>query len=153
MQTHIFLEKKSDNAQKVIYLALSRDFATDRSLQSREMVMISFSEKCIAALDKELASRHLAPIEFDLVRGKHESYLYAKVVQKDLLIELYVYTDEAGCKLNKRDWKIFEKWDFSDDNELIQRFVAYVISVLTTGPGIKEDHRGWFGSLMKPQTS
>jgi hypothetical protein len=116
------------------------------------MVMASFSEKCIAALDREIASRRLKPVEFEQVRGKHEAYEYARVVQKDLLVELYVYTDEAGCKLNERDWTIFEKWDFSDDNDLIQKFVAYVIRVLTIGPGIKEEHQGWLGSLMKPQT-
>ncbi|MBB3226225.1 hypothetical protein FHW69_000815 [Luteibacter sp. Sphag1AF] len=115
--------------------------------------MTSFSERCIAALAKEMALRRLQPIQFELVRGKHEVYEYAKVVQRDLLVELYVYTDEAGCTLNERDWKIFEKWDFSDDNDLIRSFVAYVIKVLTTGPGIKEEHRGWLDSLIKPQTS
>lgn len=98
---------------------------------------LTFSERCIAALADAMASRRLPPIEFELIRGRHEQYRYAKVIQKNLLIELYVYLDEAGCALNKSEWKIFEKWDFSDDNELIQRFVAYVISVLTTGPGIK----------------
>lgn len=112
----------------------------------------SFAERCIAALDKEIALRRLSPIKFELAHGKHEEYQYAKVVQKDLLIELNVFADEAGCALNGRDWKIFEKWDFSDDNDLIREFVAYVIRVLTTGPGIKEEHHGWLGSSMKPQT-
>jgi len=112
--------------------------------------MTSFSERCIAALARELALRRLQPIQFDLVRGKHEAYEYARVVQENLSVELYVYTDEAGCKLNGRDWTIFEKWDFSDDSDLIREFVAYVIKMLTTGPGIKEDHHGWLGSLMKP---
>ena len=109
------------------------------------MVMASFSVRCIAALAEVIESYRLSPIEFEMVQGKHEQYEYAKVIQKDLLIELYVYVDEAGCKLNKSDWKIFEKWDFSDDNELIQQFVAYVISVLTTGPGVKDNSRGWLG--------
>jgi hypothetical protein len=117
------------------------------------MVMISFADRCIATLEKEMTCRHLLPIKFELVQGKHEAYRYSKVSQKDLLVELYVYTDEAGCKLNERDWNIFEKWDFSDDSVLIQRFAAYVISVLTTGPGIKEDQHGWMGSLTKPQPS
>jgi hypothetical protein len=116
------------------------------------MVMTSFPERCIAALAKEIALRRLHPIQFELAHGKHETYKYARVVQRDLLVELYVYADEAGCKLNKRDWTIFEKWDFSDDNDLIREFVAHVIKVLTTGPGIKEEQQGWLDSLMKPQT-
>ncbi|WP_426285999.1 hypothetical protein [Luteibacter sp. E-22] len=116
------------------------------------MVMDSFSERCIDALNKEIASRRLKTIKFELVHGKHEAYEYAKIVQRELLVELYVYADEAGCKLNDRDWTIFEKWDFSDDKDLIRDFVAYVIKVLTIGPGIKDEHHGWIGSLMKPQT-
>lgn len=117
------------------------------------MVMTSFPERCIAVLTKEMALRRLRPIQFERVRGKHEAYEYARVVQRDLLVELYVYADEAGCKLNEREWTIFEKWDFSDDNDLIRDFVAYVIKMLTTGPGIKEGGGGWLGSLMRPQTS
>lgn len=113
--------------------------------------MTNFSERCIAALNEAITSRRLLPIEFELVNGKHEAYQYAKIVQKDLLIELYVYVDEAGCKLNDSDWKIFEKWDFLDDSELIQRFVAYVISVLTTGPGIKDNFAGWKGFSAVPE--
>jgi hypothetical protein len=116
------------------------------------MVMTSFPERCIVDLHKEMASRRLKSVEFKLVQGKHEAYQYAKVVQKDLLVELYVYTDEAGCMLDERDWKIFEKQDFFDDNKLIRQFVAYVISVLTTGLGIKEGKQGWFGPLMKPSS-
>lgn len=106
------------------------------------MVMTGFSERCIAALTKEMASHRLKPIDFELVHGKHEAYECARVVQKDQLVELYVYMDEAGCKLNKRDWTIFEKWDFSDDSDLIREFVAHVIRVLTTSPGIKDEHHG-----------
>lgn len=115
------------------------------------MVMTSFSERCITTLHKELGSHRLKPVEFQVVHGKHEVYEYAKVVQKDFLAELYVYTDEAGCKLNERDWTIFEKWDFSDDNDLIREFVAYVIKVLSTGPGIKEENHGSLGSLTNPR--
>lgn len=117
----------------------------------REMVMERFSERCICALAEALRSYRLSPIEFESVQGKYEQYQYASIIQKDLLIELYVYVDEAGCKLNKSDWKIFEKWDFSDDNELIQKFVAYVILVLTTGAGIKDNsHHGLSLSTKRP---
>lgn len=97
------------------------------------MVMTGFSERCVAALAQEMASRRLSPIQFEMVRGRQEAYEYARVVQKDLLVELYVYSDEAGCKLNETDWTIFEKWDFTSDSDLIREFVTYVISVLTIG--------------------
>jgi len=112
--------------------------------------MISFSERCIAALTKEIGSRRLKPIEFESVHGRHEAYEYARIVQKNSLVELYVYTDEAGCKLNRSDWTIFEKWDFSDENDLIRQFVDYVIKLLTTGPDRKDEHQGWLGSLVEP---
>jgi hypothetical protein len=107
------------------------------------MVATSFPKRCIDTLAKALASYRLPPIEFVAVQGRHEKYWYAKAVQKDLLVELYVYMDEAGCALNKAGWKIFEKWDFSDNNDLIRAFVAYVINVLTVGPGTKDDCRKW----------
>lgn len=115
------------------------------------MVMVSFSERCISALAEAIESYRLSPIEFESVQGKYERYLYARVVQNDFLAELYVYVDEAGCKLNKSDWKIFEKWDFSDDNELIAQFVAYVIRVLISGPGVKDDSRSWLKLSPNPQ--
>lgn len=108
------------------------------------MVAVSFPERCIGALANALASYRLPPVEFSVVQGAREEYWYAQVLQKDLLVELYVYLDEAGCALNKDEWKIFEKWDFSDDNDLIREFVVYVISVLAAGPGAKDDNsRVW----------
>jgi len=117
------------------------------------MVATSFPERCIDALANALASYRLPPIEFAVVQGRHEKYWYAKIVQKSLLVELYVYPDEAGCALNKDGWKIFEKWDFSDDNDLIREFVAYVISVLTMGPGVKDNSRVWGALTPAPKTS
>ncbi len=112
---------------------------------------ISFPERCIEALANALASYRLPSIEFTAVQGRHGKYWYAKVVQKALLIELYVYSDEAGCALNKDGWKIFEKWDFSDDDDLIREFVAYVITVLTVGPGIKDNYQAWGAITPEPK--
>ena len=120
--------------------------------REKTLVMTSFTERCIGTLHEKMASLHLPPVKFVLAQGKYEEYQYAKVSQKDLLVELYVFVDEAGCALNERNWKIFEKWDFSDDSDLIRAFVAYVINVLTS-PGIKEEHQGRFWSLIKPEVA
>jgi hypothetical protein len=110
----------------------------------------SFPARCIAALDTELTAHCLKPIEFSLVHGKNEAYRYAAFVQRGLVIELYVYAEEAGCKLNGSEWTAFKKGDFAIDDELIEQFVAYVLCALTVGRYIKEDQLGWSNPPVRP---
>jgi hypothetical protein len=113
------------------------------------MVMVNFYEKCIDALNKAIVSYRLSPIDFEEVQGKYEEYRYAKVVKNDFKIEIYIYKDEAGCEVNNDTWTIFERWDFSNDIELIQRFVDYIVKLLISGPGIKDDQKAWFGQSIE----
>jgi hypothetical protein len=122
---------------------------TRRSLDCWKMVMVNFYEKCIDALNKAIVSYRLSPIDFEEVQGKYEEYRYAKVVKNDFKIEIYIYKDEAGCEVNNDIWTIFERWDFSNDIELIQRFVDYIVKLLISGPDIKDDQKAWFGQSIE----
>ena len=96
-------------------------------VQTFPITMETFPEKCIRTVNEAAVSFGLPPFEFKLVEGRKENYWRATPVQGKSFIELYVYKDEAGYMLDGREWIIFERPDFSTDQELIQQFVSSVI--------------------------
>lgn len=89
--------------------------------------MNTFSEKCIQAVNEAAISSGLPPFEFRFIEGRKENYWRADPPPENPFIELYVYNDEAGYMLDGKRWIIFERPDFSTEQELIQRFVTSVI--------------------------
>lgn len=93
--------------------------------------MTDFQKKCIETLANARTKSKQTPIDFSCMRGKKQEYLYAKIPHAGKLFELYIYQDEAGCMQNESSWKVFEKPDFSNPDNLIQHFVAYVMQILS----------------------
>jgi hypothetical protein len=93
--------------------------------------MTTFSEQCIGAVNEAAVTQGFPPFEFKLVEGRKENYWRAAPFHEKPFIELYVYEDEAGYMLDGKEWIIFERPDFSTEQELIQQFVASVIDEVT----------------------
>ena len=91
------------------------------------VAMTTFSEQCIQAVNAAAVSSGLPPFEFKFVEGRKENYWRAEPSHEKPFIELYVYADEAGYMLDGKKWIIFERPDFSTEQELIQQFVSGVI--------------------------
>ena len=70
------------------------------------------------------------PLDFAHVHGKKQDYFVAKISGAGQSFDVYVYDDEAGCKKNGTEWTIFERPDFPDEDELIERFVRHLKAVL-----------------------
>jgi hypothetical protein len=62
-------------------------------------------------------------IEFQEITGKKEFYFKTSLKIGKTLVDIYIYKDEAGYMLNSKDWIMFEKPDYQDENELIQSFI------------------------------
>jgi hypothetical protein len=73
---------------------------------------------------------HVDSTPFQEVTGKRETYLKGNIKGSKYILEVYLYEDEAGYFLNGRTWFpwkkwiIFEKPDFSSQEELLQAFLV-----------------------------
>jgi hypothetical protein len=92
--------------------------------------MNEFQRKLFKAITEARASAAKSSLSFSLVRGKKQDYFVAKVAGSGQSFDVYVYEDEAGCMKNGTEWTIFERPDFSDEDQLIDRFVTHLKSVL-----------------------
>jgi hypothetical protein len=79
-------------------------------------------ERCHDILQREGIS-YIGPTQID---GKRESYYLVQLEREDTTIELYIYVNEAGTMLNRKQWRIFEAPDFADEKQLIDAFVGHV---------------------------
>jgi len=72
--------------------------------------------------------------EFESVHGEKEDYQRAVIGSATGPVEVFVYADEAGVMSSDKKWRICERWDFSDDDELIARFLEVVADEVEPRP-------------------
>ena len=86
--------------------------------------MTPFQEKCIQKCKDYLESNtSLKNIVFDLIEGKTENYYFSKLEIGKHLLEIFIYSDEAGCMVDNNSWIICERPDYKKDDELIEAFI------------------------------
>jgi hypothetical protein len=74
----------------------------------------------------------MGDIEFEEKVGKSETFYKSTIKINNLIIELYVYLDEAGFMIDRQNWIIFERPDYSSEEQLIESFIERLAGTIRT---------------------
>jgi hypothetical protein len=88
-----------------------------------------FQEQCRARVESVLLRLELDG-RFDLTIGASEDYLVGTVKLTQVSFEIFIYEDEAGLKTGPKQWRLFEKWDYANPDDLIEAFCHYLETMI-----------------------
>lgn len=85
--------------------------------------LTKFQNECLKRFKSLLSEFSIVYSDYKRVKGKSEDYCYSTLNFNSQFIEVYIYEDEVGYMINKKEWSIFESPDYATKENLINAFI------------------------------
>jgi len=91
----------------------------------------NFQNVCIAEC-QDLLKKNMGieNLNFEQVVGRNELFYKASLNLNKNDIDIYIYSDEAGIMIDGNNWIIFERPDYSNDENLIKSFLEKMSEIV-----------------------